>query len=206
LVLAAAWPLCALYLGRADDAPVRLAAPTGASGWLLEPQQPTQWRPDYRGAAASTLAAYRKGDRSVAVYLGYYRNQRQGAELVSSQNLIAGAADSPWARIGESLHSEELPGGRVELRQTRLRSAAGRLLVWDWYRIGGYDLSNPYMAKALLARDKLLRREDDSAAIVLAAPYETRPEAAADTLRVFTREMLPAIDQALRRAVQKASG
>jgi len=205
-VLASAWPLCVPYLGRVDDTPIRLAAPAGASGWSLAPQPAMQWRPHYRGAAASTLAVYRKGDRSVAVYLGYYRNQRQGEELVGSQNLIAGAGDSPWARIGESLHSEELPRGRVELRQTRLRSAAGRLLVWDWYRIAGHDLSNPFMAKALVARDKLLRRGDACAAIVLAAPYEARPETAADTLRVFTREMLPAIDQALSVAALEGSG
>jgi exosortase A len=204
--LASAWPLCVPYLGRVDDTPIRLAAPAGASGWSLEPQAAMQWRPHYHGAAASTLAVYRKGDRSVAVYLGYYRNQRQGEELVGSQNLVAGAGDSPWARIGESLHSEALPVGRVELRQTRLRSAAGRLLVWDWYRIAGHDLSNPFMAKALVARDKLLGRGDDSAAIALAAPYETRPETAAETLRLFTKEMLPAIDHALRMATQKASG
>jgi len=198
--LACTWPLCVQYLGRVDDTPIRLAPPAGASGWSLEPQPAMQWRPHYRGAAASTLAVYRKGDRSVAVYLGYYRNQRQGEELVGSQNLIAGTGDSPWARIGESRHSEELPRGRVDVRQTRLRSAAGRLLVWDWYRIAGQDLSNAFIAKALVARDKLLRRGDHSAAIALAAPYDTRPETAADTLRVFTREMLPAIDEALRVA------
>src|ERR1051326_1153462 len=70
---------------------------------------------------------------------------------------------------------------------------------------GGRALSNPYVAKALLARDKLLRRADDSVAIVLAAPYEARPQAAAETLRVFTREMLPAIDHAVRVAAQKGS-
>jgi exosortase A len=204
--LAAAWPLYLPYLDPVDDTPIRLAAPAGASGWTLEPQQASQWRPHYRGPAASTLAVYRKGERSVAVYLGYYRNQRQGAELVGSQNLIAGDSGSPWARMSESLRSEDLPSGAVELRQTRLGSAGGRLLVWDWYRIAGYDLSNPYLAKALLARDKLLGRGDDSAAIVLAAPYDTRPETAADTLRVFAREMLPAIDNALRLAAQKGSG
>jgi exosortase A len=204
--LAAVAPLYLPYLDRAEDAPIHLAAPAAASGWSLEPQSAPQWRPQYRGAAASTLAVYRKGDRRVAVYVAYYRNQRQGEELVGSQNLIAGAGDSPWARIGESPRSEELPIGRVELRQTRLRSAAGRLLVWDWYRVAGHDLSNPFMAKALLARDKLLRRGDDCAAIVLAAPYEARPETAVDTLRVFTREMLPAIDDLLRAAVARGAG
>ena len=91
-------------------------------------------------------------------------------------------------------------------RQTRLRSSAGRLLVWDWYRIAGHDLSNPFMAKALLARDKLLRHGDDCAAIVLAAPYEARPESAADTLRTFARDMVPAIDDVLRVAARKGSG
>jgi exosortase A len=204
--VAAAWPLYAPYLGRGDDMPIRLAAPAGASGWTLEPQQPSQWRPHYRGAAASTLGVYRKGERSVAVYLGYYRNQRQGAELVGSQNLVAGAGGSPWVRISESLRSEDLPGGSLELRQTRLGGAGGRLLVWDWYRIAGYDLSNPYLAKALLARDKLLGRGDDSAAIVLAAPYDARPEVATETLRVFAIEMLPAIDHALHVAARRRSG
>jgi exosortase A len=204
--LAGVWPIYLPYLEQVEDAPIRLAAPAGTSGWSLEPPQSTQWRPQYRGAAASTFAVYRKGERSVAVYLGYYRNQRQGAELVGSQNLIAGAERSAWARIGESPRSEDLPQGRVELRQTRLVSAAGRLLVWDWYRIAGRHLSNPYVAKALLARDKLLRRGDDSAAIALAAPYDASPEAAAETLHAFLRDMLPAIDTALAAALSGRTG
>jgi exosortase A len=204
--LAAAWPLYAPYLDGEEDAPIRLAAPAGVAGWTLEPQQATRWRPHYRGAAASTLAVYRKGERSVAVYLGYYRNQRQGAELVGSQNLIAGASDSPWTRISETPRSEDLPNGRVDLRQTRLASAGARLLVWDWYRVAGYDLSNPYVAKALLARDKFLRRGDESAAIVLAAPYDASSEVAAETLRLFLRDMLPAIDAALAAALSGSAG
>jgi exosortase A len=200
--IAAAWPLFVPYLGSAEHAPIRLAAPSGASGWSLQPQQATHWRPHYQGAAASALAVYRKGEHSVAVYLAYYRNQRQGAELVGSQNLIAGPSDSPWARIGESLRTEDLPNGRLELRQTRLGAPGARLLVWDWYRIAGADLSNPYVAKALLARDRLLRRNDDSAAIALAAPYEASSETAAETLRLFAGEMLPAIDNALLAAAQ----
>jgi exosortase A len=197
VTLAAAWPFYLPYLDGVDGAPVRLAAPAAASGWSLGSQQATQWRPHYSGAAASTLAVYSKGERRVAVYLGYYRNQRQGAELVSSQNLVAGAGGSPWTRISESLRTEDTPNGAVELRQTRLGSADARLLVWDWYRIAGYDLSNPYMAKALLARDKLLGRGDDSAAIVLAASYEASPEAAEETLRLFLHDMLPSLDKSL---------
>jgi EpsI family protein len=138
----------------------------------------------------------------VVLYLGHYHNQRQGAELVGAQNLIAGDKDSPWTSIGEFHRSE----GSVTLRQTRLRSAAGRLLVWDWYRIAGHDLSNPYLAKALLARDKLLGRGDASWAIALATPYDTRADSAAQTLRLFMREMLPTIDGALAVAAPRNAG
>jgi EpsI family protein len=156
-----------------------------------------QWRPHYGGAAGSVLAVYRNDARVVAVFLAHYRNQRQGAELVSSQNQVAGAADSPWSATASAIHDERLAEGMIELRESRLRSSADRLLVWDWYRIGGRDLSNPYLAKALLARDKLLGRADESAVIVLAAPYDAQPEAAADTLRLFVRDMLPSIEKSL---------
>jgi EpsI family protein len=85
----------------------------------------------------------------------------------------------------------------VKLRETHLRSAGRRLLVWDWYRIAGQNLSDPYFAKALLARDKLLGRGDASSAIVIAAPYEIRSEDAAEVLRAFLRDMLPAIHRTL---------
>ena len=194
----AAWPLCAPYLDdEVDGAPLHLAPPRGASGWALERQHDMHWLPHYNGAAGSTLGVYRKGDRSVGVYLGYYRNQRQGAELVSSQNQVAGGADSQWSTTTSAIHDEPLAEGMIELRESRLRSGAGGLLVWDWYRIDGRDLSNPFLAKALLARDKLLGRGDESAVIVLAAPYDAHPQAAADTLRLFLHDMLPSIDNSL---------
>ena len=196
IALAAVWPIYASHLGQEDATSVALAAPPGAAGWVLASPPASHWRPRYVGASASALAVYRHGERSVALYLAHYRDQRQGAELVSSQNVVAGDAASPWASMGESFRTENT----LPVRETRLRSSSGRLLVWDWYRIGGHDLSNPYVAKAILARDKLLGRGDASAAIVVAAPYETRPDVAADTLRSFIRDMLPAIERVLTDA------
>jgi exosortase A len=195
--LVSPWPLYSEYLDSGDTQPVALAAPRASAGWSVEPQPAVQWRPHYGGAAGSVSAVYRNGDRVVAVYLARYGNQRQGAELVSSQNLVADGRDSPWSTTASAAHDEPVAAGIIELRESRLRSGADRLLVWDWYRIGGQALSNPYLAKALLARDKLLRRADESAAIVLATPYEASPEAAAKTLRVFLRDMLPSIEKSL---------
>ena len=192
-LLGAAWPAYARYIDRVDQTSATLVVPAGEAGWELEPQPFTQWQPHYGGAAATALALYRKGDRAVVLYLGHYRNQRQGAELVSSQNSVAGGKDTRWASQGEAFRT----AAALEVRETRLGAGAARLLVWDWYRVAGRDTSNPYLAKALLARDKLLGRGDASTAIVLAAPYEARPEAAVETLRLFLREMRPAIEAAL---------
>jgi EpsI family protein len=198
VALAAAWPLYAAQLDAAFGGPApALASPAGAAGWSAEPEALTDWRPRYEGAAASAFQVYRKGEHRVALFLGYYRGQRQGAELVSSQNRVEAP---PWLGVGSATRTERLGEGPVALRETRLRTSAQRLLVWEWYRIGERDLVDPFLAKALLARDKLLGRGDDSAVIILAAPYVARPEEAAESLRRFAREMRAPIDASLAAA------
>jgi EpsI family protein len=196
LAIAGVWSAYAAYLDAADTAPaqVRLASPAGASGWLADPAADLSWRPRYAGAAASTFQVYRKGARTVALYVGYYRDQRQGAELVNFMNRVD--TKPAWVNVGTGVRTEDV-GASVALRETHLRGKAERLLVWEWYRIGENELSNPFLAKALLARDKLLGRGDASAAIILAAPHEASPEAAAESLRQFAREMRPSLDAAL---------
>jgi EpsI family protein len=99
-----------------------------------------------------------------------------------------------WA----NLHEQRL--SQLDVRETFLRSAHQRLLVWDWYWIGGTPLTSPYIAKLYLARDRLLGRGDDAAAVIIAAPYDEQPERARQTLREFASEMRPAIDAALAAA------
>jgi EpsI family protein len=193
------WPLYASYLDGAEARHVELAAPRAAAGWVLEPGASLSWRPQYAGAAASAFAVYRKDGARVALHIAYYRNQRQGAELVSSQHALNGGETSGWSATSSSTRRLDLAAD-FEVRETGLRSPHGRLLAWDWYRFAGRDSSNPYLAKAILARDRLLGRGDDSAAFALAAPYQARPGEAVEAMRRFMGDMLPAIDEALRAA------
>jgi EpsI family protein len=199
VALAAAWPLYAAHLDRssAERDSLELAAVPAVGGWTSDAASLTEWRPHYVGAAASRFTVYRKGENAVALYIGYYRDQRQGAELIGWQNAIVQSENRAWASAGESARSVELESGALRVRETRLRGAGQRLLVWDWYRISGRDTSNPYLAKALLARDRLIGRGDDSAAVVLAAPYGARPGEGAQALAEFARDMLPAIHATL---------
>jgi exosortase A len=207
VAIVAAWPLYAAHLDRASAAsdPVVVETPAAKFGWSVLETPLTDWRPRYSGAAATVFQVYRKGDRTVALYLGYYRNQHQGAELLTTQNMMVQQKHAVWSNVGESNREEDLGKGLVKIRQTQLRSVAQRLLIWDWFRISGRDLSNTYVGKLLLARNRLLGRGDDAAAIILAAPYEERVDVAQESLRQFVDDMLPSIDSALFRGETDAA-
>ena len=203
IAIVGAWPAYAAYLDRnnaEDRETLTLASPAPASGWVVDSTPLTDWRPRYDPASATVFQVYRKGNRVVALHLGYYRHQQRGAQLVSSTNIMVVQKHPVWANVGESQRKEDLGKGALTLRETRLRAPAQRLLIWDFFHIGDHELTNPYLAKLLFSRNKLLNRGDAGAAIILAVPYDGQPEAAADTLREFARDMAPSIDAALARA------
>jgi EpsI family protein len=207
VVLTGAWPLYASHLERpvGESAGLLLETPQPAHGWSLETKAVTDWRPNYGGAATSIFQAYRKGERVVVLYVAYYPTQRRGAELVTSTNVMVVQKHPVWSNVGELRRKEKLGGEPLNIRETQLRSMAQRLLVWDWLFVSGYELTNPYLAKVLFARNKLMDRLDDGATIIVATPYEGDPEDGADTLREFALEMTPSVEAALTRIASQTS-
>jgi exosortase A len=204
LLVAAAWPAWAAYLDhRADADPrvVELAPPRDAGGWQRQGEQATEWRPLYSGARASIFETYARDGQRVVLYLAVYRNQKQGAELVNSQNIMVRQKHPVWSNVGESRRVETVGTAPLPVRQTSLRSPTQRLLVWDWFVVAGRDVVNPYVAKILQARDLMLGRGDDGVAIIAAAPYEESPAEAAPVLREFIASMRPEIDAAVAAAL-----
>ena len=199
IMLAGVWPLYAAHLDRSAEASVApdLGIPPPAPGWSLEATPATNWRPNYSGTGSSIFQTYRKGDRAVVLYIGFYPRQSRGAELVTSTNVMVVQKHPIWSNVGESRRKEDFGKWPLNIRQTQLRSFGQRLLIWDWFHISGFQLTNPYLAKLLFARNKLLGRGDDGAAIIIATAYEDDPEGAAETLREFVRDMTPSIDAAL---------
>jgi exosortase A len=201
VAIAGAWPAYAAYLDHEAGNPRTLAliAPAPVGGWVADPEPLTDWRPHYDPASATLFQVYRKGDRVVALYLGYYHHQRAGSQLVTSWNIMVVQKHPVWMNLSESRVNDALGPGTLEVRETRLRSPGQRLLVWDWFRIAGHDLVNPYLAKWMLAWQKLSHRGDSGTAIILATPYDDHSEPPVDTLRAFALDMIPSIDLALAR-------
>jgi EpsI family protein len=89
------------------------------------------------------------------------------------------------------------------VNQTYLRSRDSRdqrLLVWHWYRIGADHIANPYVAKLIEAKWKLLSGRRDGAGLIIYAEYATKSEEAVPVLREFLSDMLPAIEASLHEA------
>jgi exosortase A len=204
LLTVVAWPAWAAYLGHRADADTRiveLTPPQDASGWQRQPEQLTEWRPRYLGARASIFETYAKGGKQVAVYVAAYRDQRKSGELINSVNRMVEMWHPVWGNLGETRRVEQVGESTLPLRQTRLRSAGQKLVIWDWYVISGTDIANPYVAKLMQARDLILGRGDDGVVIMVAAPYDEATAGAEQVLRDFIVSMRGSIDASVAAAL-----
>ena len=204
ILVAALWPAYAAYL---DNRPIKtdglvIKLPESIQGWNLQATPFTEWQPHYVGTHAQTMHTYRKGDQIVSVYLGYYRTQRQDAELINSQNYMIQQKHRVWNNVGEGQRTISLHGKNETIQQTLLRAPKNRLLIWSWNSLKGTYTTNPYLAKLLLAKAKLLWQRDDGAVIIITAPYEGTPGSAASSLQSFANDILPAIDASLNEVAE----
>ncbi|MBA4141474.1 MAG: exosortase A [Nitrosospira sp.] len=202
LAVAFIWPLFAAYLD--GDLPVDVESTIEIADvsekWRRDPGHVSDWNPRYVGATSELRRSYRHSGNSVDLYISYYRNQQQGAELVSSENVLVPESESYWRNVREDVRNASLRSRQLTLNQNQLGSPSTKLLVWRWYWLGDESTASPYLAKFVLARNKLLRRGDEGAEIIIATSYEDKPDDAASVLQDFIADMMPAIMTGLENA------
>ncbi|HEX7077305.1 MAG TPA: exosortase A [Candidatus Eisenbacteria bacterium] len=184
-------------LGPTD--PPSVTAPAPAGDWKPDPLAAGTWRPDFVRPAAAFSGTYRRGGDVVGVWLFYYRGQREGAELLSTQNALVATTNRTWRR-GETRRLDP-PAGAVpfQIRETIAYSDLERVRIRDWYWILGERTSSLMRAKIAQGAFRLAGRGDDAALVAIFTPDG---DAAAATRRLgeFARDMLPSIESSLRAA------
>ena len=183
--------------------PVQIVSPAAVNGWVAETAPFTDWQPHYVGPDGQHAAYYSKNGQRVMLYLAYYRTQRQGSELITSQNYMIMQKHPRWSNIGEAGVNPALGTLPERVIQTRLRAPEQKLLVWRWDQLDGRDMTNDYLSKLLLARERVLGNRDDGAAIVVATPYTDDVDAAKPVLRAFLHDMRASIATRLGEAAQR---
>lgn len=196
----AAAPTMVAHLKRVPNTPPTLGAPVGVNQWQAQPGALSEWVPHYLNASARVSQVYAQGGKRVELYVGYYRNQRQNAELIASQNVLVHSGDKVWGSVGSNRREIVVNGGGFPLTETTIRSHHQRLLVWHWYWVDGEYTTNPYWAKLLEARSQLFGRGDDGAVIVMSTVLDSTVAEAADRLKTFLGDFSPAISKSLQNA------
>ena len=194
----AAAPIVATQLISGYAAQPVLSIPPTLGGWQLSPDKLSDWTPHFFGTSAQISQTYVNESRRVELYIGYYRNQRPHAKLITSENSLVHSANKVWGNIGDSRRAVILGSEEANVIESKLKSYTKRLLVWHWYCIDGQYTSNPYWAKLLQAKAQLMGKGDDGAVIIVSTELEEKSEVSADRLESFVKTMLPSIAKSVQ--------
>jgi EpsI family protein len=198
LVVAGLWPVYANWLTSRPLPTLPELQVEAQAGW-----QPgatfTSWVPHWTGSDRRLRQTYTQAGHNVFLELNYYVTQRQGAELINSQNYMIKQKDPVWSNVGERLATVQIGGQSRQVRQAKMRSSDGqRLLVWQWNLIDHRPVVNDYLAKLIMALDRVRGRRDDGLSVLIATPYDTADIKTAEaTLGRFAADMEPEIRHAL---------
>jgi exosortase A len=187
-----------------------LAAPALA-GWAWRAEPLDTWRPHFENPAASLHGRFEPaaGGAAVGLYVGYYRDQRFGRQLITSVNqLVYAETDKAWSQTAAGQATLDSPAGPLPWRTGELRgqalnevsgdgSRAPRLRVWQIYWVNGRPFASDWQAKLYGAAQGLLGRGDDAAVVVV---YADKAAAGADDalIRDFLGRHWTDLDTALR--------
>jgi len=188
------------------NGPVSLQLPEQLGPWQRAGTEPlSSWTPHYPNALASQHLLYTQSGQRVGVWLGYYRDQRTGPELIASSNSLVSPASTLWTVV--TTGRQMLDGQRgVQFATATLRDSADpafmgrwRLQVWQVYWVGGRLTSSPVAAKLWMAWNQLTGTGDDSAAMIFYTPIEPGQDAKA-VLSEFVGAQMGQVTQMLERA------
>ncbi|HEV6968195.1 exosortase A [Roseateles sp.] len=207
LLLVAAPPALRAQAARAGAHGTPLLAAPALPGWTWSAEPMTRWQPHFMNAASSLHGRFEPvaGGAPVGLFIGYYRDQRYGRQLVTSVNdLVNVEEDKEWARTAAGrAEVDGQPWRTAELRGQALNRVSGdgsqapRLRVWQVYWINGRPFTSDWQAKVYGAWRSLLGQGDDAAVVLV---YADKAAAGPDDalLRDFVHANWATLDTALR--------
>ncbi len=146
--------------------------------------------PHLAGASAIHDATYRFEGGEIALTVAYYRNQRQGAKLVSVTNLIEPTHTWTWHRSGRMA---SMGDGIPEMRVEYYSRAQANAVVATVYWIGGRTTTSDVVSKIYQAINLLMGKGDDGAMVVISATSLGNSVASKALVEAFIRDRLPGV-------------
>ena len=201
-VIAFIWPMSASHFDKQTtlNTTHKITINNPSRNWVISSYPITDWEPVYVGSPSKLYKHFKNNDKTLSLFVTYYHNQQQGNELISFGNVLVTEDDPIWRNINETTHTVVINSQEISIRQSMIQSPSSKLLVWRWYWLDGEETISPYIAKALLAKNKLFSNNDASAEIILASQYEDSPDEASSIMTQFLNDLKPSILAGLRNA------
>lgn len=193
-----AWPIeYQLEQQVLDFSHVKEISVSTPTGWVEQPSDPSAWKPAYHGFDRELFSTYKNGDgNEVTLFIGYYAQQRQGAELGNYNNVLVVEKDEVWRAIpGKGL---TLPGASIMAPTAVIKGNSNQYLTTYFFYLDGQWATNKYQTKWLQLKARLLGGRNDGAIITITTQQE-EDAANAELLKGFVAGAVENIKSSLDR-------
>ena len=205
IALGGTWTAVARGLDRPIAGVARYEGPSADPSWTQLAYHPWIWKPVYLGTAVELQRAYERGGEVVGLYVGYYRDQKPGAELIQAWNILLDpivAEKEGWKHSALTHRDFTGKGAPIPVTQVDIEGPGTHLRVWRLYWAGGRFAGSENQVKLEQLRTKLSGKGDDAAVLMIYTTYDGNGDAAVERLTEF----LKAHREPLERSLWYTSG
>lgn len=118
-------------------------------------QNQWNWTPSFKNAVTDSLHYFQKNNTVIGYYQANFGDEKQGAELINSQNLLIPAHyQKDWHIAKQSNLFISKLGSTVDAIMLKNR-LGNSILLFKWYQVGNHATNNPYLAKLFQLFKKL---------------------------------------------------
>lgn len=189
------WPLWAGSIVKNKPENMIFAAPQ-SENWQPAELWITDWRPKYNSPSQVIEKAYQQSGKPVGIYLAYYADQHQDAELINANNILVDIKATPWRRIAQETQRITLDEKKLNVIESQLRFEDRKLLVWQWNIINGTHTINNYYAKLLESWGQMMARGHTGKGVVIYTAFtEDTKKDARQLLKRFVNDVLPTLEK-----------
>jgi exosortase A len=210
------WPACVFALNKFQHIETynESRLPEVQGNWKIKEEKEWVWMPRIVGANREIHQFYTSSQNnmgSIGLHIAQYLEQKQGSEVVNSQNKLFNNQMSRWRITEKNKKLVKLNGHEIEVVSAIVKGPRDNLLVWYWYRVGAYHTTNNYIAKLREVKSKLIDSRRDAAIFSITTPIGLgdiveKRAAASIHLQQFVNDMLPQYESALDHVVGKSGG
>jgi len=136
--------------------------------WQLTDELLTDWKPSYAGLDQESLHTFMRGDRRVQLFIGYYTEQRQDAELVNFHNVMVHEDDPTWRIVASHDITVNVDGVAHSFPSQIITSANQQLQIVYFYYTNQSFVAGKLETKWLEAKSRLSGKSTSGSIIAIA--------------------------------------